>query len=468
MDFGPWLPDLAPFNHQGLVVARNVYPSANGYKPIKGLVSLTGALPYTWKGGATFIGLDGTTALLAGTDNGLYSYASGTWTSRYSGTYSSPWQFAQFGAFVVGVNGGSPVKFTVSSSTGAALGGSPPVSSMIAIVRDFVFLAGNTSAQSTVYWSDINNAEVWTAGSGQADDQELPDGGPITGLAGGEYGLVFQENGIHRFSYVGTPLIFQRDKISTGIGCMTPGAITQFGRMVFFLSGRGFYSIIDGELAPIGQNKVDETFWATYSRSDVQRNIRATVDPKRALVIWSMPDRLWIYNWVLDRWTDAYIPGMLGVSNFITAGTSIESIDTLYPSGIDSVPYSLDDPIFAGGDPRVSFVKNDNIVYSFGGSDNLEARLQFARIEPIKGRACRIRRARLDSDAVADVSLTVAYNNRLGDAQTSVTSTTVTAGGYMPIRATGQYIQPEVTFKAGSPWSYAIGLNLDMLPGGNA
>lgn len=467
MDFGPWTPDLSPFAHQGLVTARNVYASANGYKPIKGLTSLTGALPYTWKGGASFIGLDGTTAVLAGTDSGLYSYASGAWTSRYSGSYSSPWQFAQFGAFVIGVNGGAPVKYTVSSSTGALLGGSPPTSSMVSIVRDFVFLAGHSSALSTVYWSDINNAEVWTAGTGECDYQELPDGGPITGLAGGEYGLVFQENGIHRFSYVGTPLIFQRDKISTGVGCITPGAVAQFGRMVFFLSGRGFYSIVDGELAPIGQLKVDETFWATYSRADVQKNIRATVDPKRSLVIWSMPDRLWIYNWVLDRWTDAYIPGLVGVSNSISAGATLEGLDTLYPSGIDSIPYSLDDPIFAGGDPRVSFVKSDNIVYSFGGATNLQATLQFARLEPVKSRNSRVRRARLDSDAIDGVDLTISYNSRLGDAQASVTATTITAGGYIPIRATGQYLQPMVTFREGATWTYATGLNLDLAPGGN-
>jgi len=468
MEFGPWLPDLVPVNHAGLVVARNVYAAPNGYRPLRGLSSITTALSVDWKGGGSFVDLDGTTIMLAGTNSGLYSYSSGAWSAEYAGSYTAAWQFAQFGAFVIGVNGGAPVKYTISSSTGAVLGGTPPTSTMVSIVRDFVFLAGDPAALSTVYWSENNNAEGWTSGTGESDDQQLPDGGPITGLAGGEYGLVFQENGIHRFTYVGTPLIFQRDKISSGIGCLAPGSVAQFGRMVFFLSGRGFYSVVDGELTPIGQNKIDDTFWATYSRSDVQNNIRATIDPRRALVVWSMPDRLWIYNWVLDRWTDADIPGLAGVATGMSAGVTLDSLDAAYPSGLDSIPYSLDDPIFAGGDPMITFVKTDRIIYSFGGATTLEGVLQFAKIEPQKGRNARIRRARLDSDATDGVTLTVDYSARLGDAQSTVSTTTLTTQGYMPIRATGRFIQSTVTLTTSATWTYAQGLALDLAPGGGA
>lgn len=467
-DLAAWVPDLPPYGHGGLVTARNVYASAIGYKPIKSLSAVTSALANTWKGGGSFIDTDGTTVTLAGTNAGMYSYASGTWTSRYAGSYTANWSFAQYGSFVIGVNGAAPVKYTISTSTGAALGGTPPSATMVAVVRDFVFLAGNPSARSTAYWSSINNAEGWTIGTNQCDSQQLPDGGPITGLAGGEYGLVFQETGIHRFSYVGTPIIFQRDKISTGVGCVTPGAVAQFGRMVFFLSGRGFYSIVDGEPVNIGTNKVNQTFWATYSRADVQTYIRATIDPKRSLAIWSMPDRLWIYNWDLDRWTDVLITGLVGISTGINAGVTLEGLDALYPSGIDSIPYSLDDPIFQGGDPLLTLVKSDNIVYSFGSSSNLDATLTYAKQEPVQGRNTRIRRARLNSDATSGVTLSLSTSQRLGDAQTVTTANTITTGGYIPIRATGQYVQPSIAIAGSATWSYATGLNMDYAAGGNA
>jgi hypothetical protein len=466
-DFGPWLPDLPGYGHAGLALARNVYPSTIGYKPIKDFSAVTTALPSTWRGGGSFINTDGTTVTLAGTDGGLYAYISSAWVNKVSGTYSAQWRFAQYGAFVIGVNGSAPVKYTIGTATGAALGGTPPSATMIGIVRDFVFLAGNSSANSTVYWSSINNAEGWTIGTNQCDIQQLPDGGAITGIAGGEYGLVFQESAIHRFSYVGSPLIFQRDKISDGIGSVTPGSVATFGRMTFFLSGRGFYAVMDGDLTNIGDQKINDTFWSTYSRPDVENYMRCVIDPKRTLAIWSMPDRLWIYNWTLDRWTDVYSAGITGLSTGVNASVSLESIDTLYPSGLDSVPLSLDDPIFKGGDPLLTIVKSDNIVYSLGSSSNMQATLRYAITEPFRGRKTRVRRARLTGDATTGVTLGISSAGRLGDAQTTEQAAEITPAGYITIRVTGQFLQPQIDIAAGATWSFATGVDFYQSPGGS-
>lgn len=466
MDLGPWLPDLVPYGHEGLTICQNVYPAANGYRPVRNVSQLTNALSVTWRGGGSFIGLDGTVATLAGTDSGLYSYSGTAWTLRQSGTYSGKWQFAQYGGTVIGVNGAAPVKFTIPTSAGALLGGSPPSATMIAIVRDQVFLAGDPAANSTVYWSAINNSEGWTVGAAQADKQLLPDGGPITGMAGGEYGLVFQETAIHRFSYVGTPLIYQRDKISDGIGCITPGALATFGRMSFFLSNRGFYSITDGGLTAIGENQVNDWFAQQYARADIIANIRATVDPKRTLAIWSMPDCLILYNWVLQRWSYVSLPGLVGLSTGINAGVSLDALDALYPSGIDSIPVSLDAPIFAGGDPMLTVVLTDNRVYALGG-DYLAATLQSPLLEPITGRTARVRRARVYGDPVSGVMLTVGSAARQGDVLVDTSSNTITASGYMPIRFSDQFMRYRVDVAAGTAWTYLSGINFDMAAGGS-
>lgn len=465
-DFGAWLPDLPQMGHDGLTVARNVYATPLGYRPVKNLSAVTTALAYDWKGGGSFVGPDGTTCTLAGTNNGLYSFASLAWTSKYAGAYTAPWRFAQYGAIVIGVNGSAPVKYTVAAGTGALLGGSPPNATMIAIVRDFVFLAGDGSANATVYWSSINNAEAWTIGTNECDIQPLPDGGPITGIAGGEYGLVFQETAIHRFSYVGSPIIFQRDKISDGVGCVAAGSVATQGRMTFFLSQRGFFVVTDGGVEPIGQEKVSRTFWNTYSRSDVVSNIRATIDPQRTLVMWSMPDRIWCYNWTLDRWTDFFVPGVIGISTGANASVTLEAVDTLYPGGIDSVPYSLDDPIFSGGETMLTVAKSDKIIYSFGSSDTLQATLQMPWTEIFKGRTARIRRARVQTDTATGVTLSLDWVNRLGDVASNTQAMTVTASGHMPIRVFARYVRPQVDIQSGSSWNYLRGLDFEAAPGG--
>jgi hypothetical protein len=470
-DFGEWLPDLPPFGHSGLVTARNVYPTSMGYRSVSALSAVTvDALADAWRGGGSFIGADGTTALLAGTDTGLYSYASGAWSAEVAAAYSANWQFAQFGAFVVCVNGETPLKYTITTSTGATLGGSPPDATMVAVVRDFVFLAGDPAANSMVSWSAINNAEGWTVGTDQSDEQILPDGGPITGLAGGEYGLVFQDQAIHRFSYVGAPLIFQRDKVSESVGAIAPGAVAQFGRMAFFLSGRGFYAFADGDLQPIGREKVDRTFWASYERADVVSNIRSAVDPARSLVMWSMPGRLWVYNWDLMRWADFDLPGTVGLSTGVNIAVSLEDVDTLYPDtgsgNVDDVPYSLDDPIFQGGAPLLTVAKDDGNIYAFSAGNPLQATVQMPLLEMVPGRDARVRRCRLIGDPVDAVTLTIGQSQRLGDAQAEADTQTITASGDMPIRVRGRYLQPKFTVSGdATAWAYLRGYEVALAAG---
>ncbi len=55
----------------------------------------------------------------------------------------------------------------------------------------------------------------------------IPDGGDITGITGGEFGIVFLEKAIVRMSYIGSPLFFQFDTISRNIGCIEGGSIAQ-------------------------------------------------------------------------------------------------------------------------------------------------------------------------------------------------------------------------------------------------
>ncbi len=462
-DFGGWQPDLPPFGHGGLVTARNVFSGPRGYEPIKDLTAITTARPETWKGGG-FFESNGNNAMLAATNVALYSF-SATWTSEFAAARTAQQNFAQFGDLVIVANGGDPVKYTIATGVGALLGGSPPDAAHVAIVKDFVFLSGNPAATSTVYWSAINNAEGWTIGTSECDDQIIPDGGAITGLAGGEYGLVFQADAINIFEYVGSPLIFTRRKISDGIGAMAHGSIASVGKMVFFLHRRGFYVFNDGELKSIGKDKIDRTFLETYSISDIENNIRSTVDKERSLVIWSMPDRLWIYNWDTDKWTDVVILGLVGIGNGATANATLEQIGVLYPS-IEDVTPVLDDAFWRGGDPMVLLAKTDHILYTFGSGSNLKATLKMPKVEMFPSRIAHVRNARVGTDATDGITLLLHTSARLGDAQSEAQAILTRNNGDIPIRASGRYIQPEITWAAGTAWTYAQTIDLEATAGG--
>jgi hypothetical protein len=461
---GTWAPDLPEFGHDGLVKARNAYSGILGYEPIKALSQVTAELPDTWRGGGAFRAPDGSITLLAATDPGLHTLTATTATNIASGAYTGNWFFYQFGDIVICLQGGAPVKVTLSTGVAAALGGSPPTSSYGAIVRDFVFLAGNSSNVNRVYWSAIDDPEGWTAGTNQSDVQDIPDDGSITGLAGGEYGLAFTDTSIHIFEYVGTPDIFTRRKVSSSIGALCHGSIAQHGRQTFFYSRRGFYKFVDGEVVPIGRNKVDRTFRNTYSVSEITNNLRCAIDPERSLVIWSMPDRLWVYNFENEMWSDILVVGIVGIGTGSTASLTLDDIAAAFPS-IEDVTPSLDDPFWRGGDPMLLIAMADNKLYSFGSSDNLEASFRFPQLEPNPGRVSHVRNSRVIGN-IETAQVSIDCRTRMGDSPLNIVSNDYRDNGEVPIRASGRYVQPEIILAADSEWSSCQGLELEASAGG--
>lgn len=460
-----WLPDLANSDFDGLVVASGVYPIANGYRPIGSLAPVTTALT-TFAGGAAFIGSDGTSALLAGDPTGLRRWTGSAWATPYAVANTGKWQFAQFGDTAIGVYGGLPVAYNLISGAGSLLAGTPPTAKFITTAGNFVVIAGNTTANATVYWSGFNNAGQWTPGTNQSDNQPLPDGGKITGLAGNEnYFLVFQRDAIHRFTYIGVPGIFQRDKISTGVGCIAAGSIAQAGTQTFFLSERGFMMTDGQSVNPIGAEAVDQTFLEAYQRSELE-NLSATVDPRKYIYMASMPGtpgRIWLYQWQLQRWADANL-NIKAVFQAFTSNISLDALDALYPGGLDTIPVSLDSALFQGGEPRLYGVTDGGIVSTFTGP-NMAATFEWP-FQDI-GQRARIFTTRPICDAITGLTVTIDAKARLGDTESNSSGGIIRASGHVPVRANGRYTSAKVEIAAGNAYKYFQGLELEFGAGGS-
>jgi hypothetical protein len=461
--FGEWKPDQPESMNDGLVVADGVFPIANGYAPMKQYAALTPALATAFKGGTAFVASDKTASLLVGTSTNLYRYSGAAYASVLGSLTATRWYFTQFGNLAIGTHGGAPVKYNLLTGAAAALGGTPPVAKFCATVRDFAFLAGNPTDNATVSWSSSGNAESWTSGANQAGSVPLYDGGEITGLVGGEYALVFQRGAINRFSFTGPPATWQRDVISTNIGCIASGSLAQAGRRVFFLSERGFM-MTDGSSEPvaIGSERVDRTFFGQYARPALD-GMYAAVDPRRHLVIWSMPGapgKLWIYNWEINRWASASL-NIVGIFAGFTANTSLDAV----VGTVDGNPYTLDDPRFQGGEPLFLVAAGDGTVGTLTGA-NMAAVFSAPLREFVSGHDARVSRTRPIIDATAGLTMALDIRRRLGDAQAVRTSSELRASGDVPLRATGRYVGCDVQVAAGTRWTYAQGIELQHGIGG--
>jgi hypothetical protein len=458
--FPAWEPDkLTPGT---LSVAKNVLPIANGYAPMKGFEAITGRIGSAgeaFSGGGAFIDSTGISTLLAATPTRLRKYASGAWTTLVSLATDGRWSLAQFGDNVLCANGG-PLRSIELSSGADSIPTDAPNALSVAQVRDFVMCLTD---ENTWRWSQFNNSSAWTTGVNQADEQPILSGSGIA-IVGGEYGIGLRTNGIDRISYVGGDIVFQFDEVSAEVGCLCAGSAVNVGKLIFFLSERGFEMCDGASVRPISDEKVRSWWFGRFSRQDMQ-DMWAAVDPRNSEVKWAMPGTpgvMLTYNWVLDRFSYAEMD-IGGVFTGFTAYTSIDEIDALYPSGLDSVDVSLDSSLFAGGNPLLLVVNADSEVGALTGP-NLEATLVLSDVEPVPGRRARIRALRPISNAL-NASAQINARMRRGDGENVISTGTMRTNGKMPVRSNGRYNDITMIIPAGELWTDIQGVECEFEPG---
>ena len=465
------LPPFAPdqtVNSGALLVAEGVFPRIDGYGSVGSIVAVSDALGATFQGGYSAIGSDGTAYLLAGTGAALRKLnADGSWTSLVSGlTVSSRWKFAQFRDVAVSVNGTATRVLDLLLGTDSALAGAP-VGTSVCVVGDHVVIGQADGYNNRVAWSAFDNHAGWTYGVDQSGFQPMNTGGTVMGLAGGEYGIILQRERIVRMSLTGdADAPFQFDEISSNFGCAAGSTIAQAGRSVFFRSDRGFMALDDGQsLRPIGSEKVDRSFDREVSRDDLERVFTA-VDPQNKLVMWGVPGapgKLWIYNFELDRWSTVSL-AFSGLMPGFTTSIGLDDLSVIYPN-LDTMPYTLDDPRWTGGNPRLYLFDNGGFLGTLAG-DTLPARLDMGYVELTAQRRARLASVRPVCDATSGCTLVVNAKARLGDVGTTKTASTLRASGIIPVRAAGRYMSVSLRIAAGTDWDYIQALEFEVEAGG--
>lgn len=360
LPFSEYRPDVSDFNGQTSKDIVNALPRGDGYGPVAGLLTVTGALPATCMGTFLARNVDGTVSIFAGTTTDLYKLNNGTGTwavvSRGGGYNALPagavWQFAQFNNYVFATQQNDVLQiYDVTASTLFSNQlGSPPQAAYITVVNSFLVLSG--IANPNVYrvqWSglnDVSSAASFTPGTNSSDFQDLADGGVVRGVSGGEYGVIFQDQCIRRLLYApGAAYIFQIERIATDDGLYLPYTLIRSGNNVFWLSPQGFKVLPPGGVpTPIGKERVDRTFFADCDFSNPQLAIGSN-DPSNTRVFFayksngnsaSTADKMLCYDWALDKWVPVNGGGFAGVS-FIASlaqpAVTLEGVDAAFGLG---------------------------------------------------------------------------------------------------------------------------------------
>ena len=472
IQFTEWLPDQ-PANAGSLNDAKNVYPVGIGYGAFPSAEEFSNAASenlnsvFVAKFGPTVEVFGGSTSKIFKLNIGTLAMTDVSKVGGYAG--NGIWRFEQFGNVVLACNDNTRIQaWTIGTSTSwADVAAAAPIAKDIAIVRDFVF-AGNIGIGTNpdkVQWSDINDETDWVSGStSQSDYQIIADGGNVQAITGGEFGVIFLEKSVVRASYVGSPLFFQFDTISNGLGCLEGHSVAQYGNISFFLSDDGWYSTDGQTVTNIGLEKVDRWF---FGRADLTKlnTMSAAVDPVKNLVVWNYADvdgnrRILIYNWQLKKWSRAETTSDV-VGTIATLGETLESLgSSLGYTDIDTMPASLDSRLFIGGKFLFSGAKLGKIV-TFTG-ESITPQLITTDVEVGYNSVATLARPQIDNGTA---QVAVASRRELDDNIEFSAFVPATIEGRCSLRSAGRYhrfnVQP-----TGS-WTTAMAVDVELKPQGN-
>jgi hypothetical protein len=440
-----------------------------------------GALPAAITAGTTYYVktvLTSGTFTISATPGGTAINTASTGTGTHSVTWlyatlssTAQWQFAQTGNLVWATQANAVLQvFDLSSASAfSASLGSPPQAAYISNVGRFLVLSGLLSFPYRIQWSGLNSFNAsgsWTSGVNSSDFQDFPDGGIVRGVAGGEFGTIFQDQAIRRMSYIpGSALIFQIERMTQDMGLYAPYSIIRAGSTIYFYSSKGFHKIEPGQLpVQIGRERVDRSFLIDIDKGNLQLFMGAA-DPQSSRVYWAyksvsgqigLYDKFLGYDPMLDRFFQVSMKGeyLLGISQ---SGLTLENLDAI-SSSIDAMSVSLDS--FATAvQPQIAQFNSAHKLGFFTGP-NLEATFESAE-QGTSGDEIYIDGFRPITDA-ATVYGSVSWRQTQAATPTTGSEIAMNARtGYCNLRREARYIRFKQRIPAGTTWTFAAGIEPD-------
>jgi len=466
--FGEWLPDQ-PGVIGALTTAKNCYPKAVGYGPFPQEVDYSDDAPQALTAAAAAKDTNSITSIYAAGTTRLFKLDTSdfSWDDISATTYSgtSGWKFTQFGNSLIAANESNTMQYidVMSGTTFANIAVDAPKAKFVTVVRDFVVSGYQTANKNRVQWSGINNEATWTTSAvTQADFQDLPDGGFVQGITGGEFGIVLLERSIVRMSYVGTPLIFQFDNIARNRGCFEPNSVIQWQGITYFLGDDGFYACDGQNLKNIGAEKVNRYFFNTLKESDLG-NMSAAIDPINNLVVWGYPSvdtdyRVLIYHIATGRWSYAD-SSATRVAPVSTPSITLEGLDT-FSASIDALGVSLDSRTWLGGKLLLLGLKGSKLI-TFTGAPKT-ATIETSDIETDSNQSMITMVKPIVDNGTGSAS--VASRLQLNQTVSFPSVTAANSENRIGTRSYGRYHR--VKLEPSGNWTTAIGMDVDIQSAG--
>lgn len=385
--WGMWNPDRAQINAPVVIEAKNVIPGVTSFLPLNAPIASTTEVSAAVRGAVSVLKDDGSVSTYAGTQTKLYKLnATASWddVSRLSGgAYSvgtgDQWKFDVYGNNLIAANVNAALQYIdiTSGSNFAAVSGAPQARH-VAVLREFVLCGGISGNDKRVQWSGNGNMTVWNDPTQEADYQDIPNGGPVRGVLGGEVAYVLQAARVTRMTYVaGSAAIMQFDEVEGGAGLAAPHSLVKLRNEAYYFATDGFrkFSLGAVQSVPVGVTK-----WIKWFLNDMKAgtelSIIGSANPVKPHIVWAYvsrtatgntPNKLLIYDWSLDEATTAEI-STESLVKWLSPGTTLDGMTAAGYTNLDTLPFSLDSPFWKGGASVLGVFTTDHKLSLLSGT----------------------------------------------------------------------------------------------------
>lgn len=483
--FGEWLPDLPSFDNPGSTVATNVIPGTLSYKPMPGINAYSTALDSRCQGFFFAKDSSGNSYNYAGDATKIYSMTNGIQSDiskpgGYNTASDQNWFFSQYNNMVIATNYTDDMQAFIygTSATFDDLGATAPKARFIAQVLDFT-LVGNTydgidgNIPHRIRWCAIGDPTDWTVSPvTQADYQDLDSSkGEVKQVIGGEYGVIFQDRAISIMTYVGSPEIFQIRQVEANRGLLASGSAVKFGNYIAYLGIDGFY-IFDGtQSIPIGDGKINKTFFSDVDMIFLDR-ISSMADLDAQVIYWAYPgagniegraNKILVYNYAPNakmRWSiiDSVEVERLGIS--ISEGYTMDALDSITTSvdDLDNYVVNLDSSALTGNNYILSGYNSDHRLSYFTG-DPLDATITTTEGQLFEGKRGLVTLVKpLVDTTTGTITISLGTRNKQNEAVSYGMDLSENAIGEYPTRSNARFHRAKVIITGG--FNHAMGIEV--------
>ncbi|WP_375676596.1 MULTISPECIES: hypothetical protein, partial [unclassified Bartonella] len=252
------------------------------------------------------------------------------------------------------------------------LEGNPPKAGLVKIWGPFVCLMQLTDNPNRIHWSGEGDETLWETQYNVSGYMDFQDGEYVQGATETTNPLIFLRSAIYAGSLtLGSKSPFAFQKIQDKRGARSAASIACRGSDAFFAGDGGFYQMsLDGQLLPIGFEKVDRTVFKTFDKFALDE-MQGVIDPIDNRIYWSLKrgnneQTTFVYDWGLQKWSTLQGKPFTFFPVF-TTGYTLEQLDEI-SINLEALPASLDSPRWQSGAPMLGAFDDNNRLVMFTGA----------------------------------------------------------------------------------------------------